>query len=97
MRFYFKERGEPVSTRCIRVSSAATTLDVIEALISESCCFAQLIINCLFAEKFHPDMKMMLSDQGECRPQADCKIKQCLSVSCMKIFVNVMLNTQAIS
>ena len=43
MRFYFQEPGEKVSTKCIRVSSSATTKNVIDALI----------------EKFHPDMKML--------------------------------------
>uniref|UniRef100_A0A914DW85 Ras-associating domain-containing protein n=2 Tax=Acrobeloides nanus TaxID=290746 RepID=A0A914DW85_9BILA len=43
MRFYFQEPGEKVSTKCIRVSSSATTNNVIDALI----------------EKFHPDMKML--------------------------------------
>jgi afadin len=46
MRFYYKEPGEKVTTKCIRVSSLATTLDVIEALI----------------EKFKPDMKMLNQD-----------------------------------
>uniref|UniRef100_A0A915DRR2 Afadin n=1 Tax=Ditylenchus dipsaci TaxID=166011 RepID=A0A915DRR2_9BILA len=43
MRFYFQEPGEKISTKCIRVSSCATTRAVIAALI----------------EKFHPDMKML--------------------------------------
>lgn len=46
MRFYYKEPGEKVSTKCIRVSSLATTNDVIEALI----------------EKFKPDMRMLTQD-----------------------------------
>ncbi|VDP27649.1 unnamed protein product [Soboliphyme baturini] len=43
MRFYFQESGQKVATKCIRVSSTATTRAVIEALI----------------EKFHPDMRML--------------------------------------
>src|SRR4051812_11240646 len=43
MRFYFQEPGEKVTTKCIRVSSQATTRTVLPALI----------------EKFHPDMKML--------------------------------------
>jgi afadin len=46
MRFYYKEPGEKVSTKCIRVSSLATTTDVIEALI----------------EKFKPDLRMLSQD-----------------------------------
>ncbi|KAI6182523.1 Afadin [Aphelenchoides bicaudatus] len=46
MRFYYKEPGEKISTKCIRVSSLATTSDVIEALI----------------EKFKPDMRMLTQD-----------------------------------
>ncbi|CAD5207134.1 unnamed protein product [Bursaphelenchus okinawaensis] len=43
MRFYYQEPGQKVTTKCIRVSSSATTKVVIEALV----------------EKFHPDMKML--------------------------------------
>lgn len=43
MRFYFQEPGEKVATKCVRVSSSATTRAVIAALV----------------EKFHPDMKML--------------------------------------
>lgn len=43
MRFYFQESKEKVATKCIRVSSTATTRAVIEALV----------------EKFHPDLKML--------------------------------------
>uniref|UniRef100_A0A914PGT2 Ras-associating domain-containing protein n=1 Tax=Panagrolaimus davidi TaxID=227884 RepID=A0A914PGT2_9BILA len=35
MRFYFQEPGEKVVTKCVRVSSAATTAIVLEALISK--------------------------------------------------------------
>lgn len=45
MRFFFQESGQKVATKCIRVSSTATTRAVIEALI----------------EKFHPDLKMLTS------------------------------------
>ncbi|VDN57614.1 unnamed protein product [Dracunculus medinensis] len=43
MRFYFQESKTKVSTKCIRVSSTATTRAVIEALV----------------DKFHPDLKML--------------------------------------
>jgi afadin len=43
MRFYFQEPGEKITTKCIRISSSATTRSVLAALI----------------EKFHPDMKML--------------------------------------
>lgn len=43
MRFYFQEAGQKASTKCIRVSSAANTQTVIDALV----------------EKFHPDFKML--------------------------------------
>lgn len=43
MRFYFQDDGEKVATKCIRVSSTATTHDVVETLI----------------EKFRPDIKML--------------------------------------
>uniref|UniRef100_A0A183EJB7 Ras-associating domain-containing protein n=1 Tax=Gongylonema pulchrum TaxID=637853 RepID=A0A183EJB7_9BILA len=43
MRFYFQESRDKVSTKCIRVSSTATTRAVIEALV----------------DKFHPDLKML--------------------------------------
>lgn len=46
MRFYYKEKGEKVTTKCIRVSSLATTNDVIEALV----------------EKFKPDLRMLHQD-----------------------------------
>ncbi|MEQ2251621.1 hypothetical protein ILYODFUR_013047, partial [Ilyodon furcidens] len=46
MRFYFQDRvAGNFATKCIRVSSTATTLDVIETL----------------AEKFRPDMRMLSS------------------------------------
>ncbi|KAI6241284.1 Afadin [Aphelenchoides fujianensis] len=47
MRFYYKEPGEKVSTKCIRVSNAATTSQIVEVLI----------------EKFHPDMKMLTDQE----------------------------------
>lgn len=43
MRFYFQDAGQKVATKCIRVSSTATTTDVIETLI----------------EKFRPDIRML--------------------------------------
>lgn len=43
MRFYFQEAGAKVATKCIRISSTATTKAVIETLI----------------EKFRPDMRML--------------------------------------
>ncbi|KAK2715850.1 afadin-like isoform X2 [Artemia franciscana] len=43
MRFYFQDSGQKIATKCIRVSSTASTTDVIETLI----------------EKFRPDMKML--------------------------------------
>ncbi|XP_033113296.1 afadin-like isoform X2 [Anneissia japonica] len=45
MRFFFQEAGAKVATKCIRVSSTATTKEVNNALI----------------EKFHPDMRMLSS------------------------------------
>lgn len=45
MRFYFQESKDKVSTKCIRISSTATTRAVIEALV----------------DKFHPDLKMSVS------------------------------------
>ncbi|XP_037088481.1 afadin-like [Pollicipes pollicipes] len=43
MRFYYQDSGQKVSTKCIRVSSDATSVDVIDTLI----------------EKFRPDMRML--------------------------------------
>lgn len=43
MRFYFQDAGQKVATKCIRVSSTASTTDVIETLI----------------EKFRPDIRML--------------------------------------
>ncbi|EFO24115.1 hypothetical protein LOAG_04372 [Loa loa] len=43
MRFYFQESKDKVLTKCIRVSSTATTRAVVSALV----------------EKFHPDLKML--------------------------------------
>ncbi|KHJ48564.1 Ras association domain protein [Trichuris suis] len=43
MRFYFQESGQRMATKCIRVSSTATTRAVIEALI----------------EKFHADLRLL--------------------------------------
>ena len=43
IRFYHKDQGEKVATKCIRVSSTATTQDVIETL----------------REKFRSDMRML--------------------------------------
>ncbi len=43
MRFYFQEAGQKVATKCVRVSSTATTRAVIEALV----------------DKFHPDLRML--------------------------------------
>uniref|UniRef100_A0A0N5AHS9 Afadin n=1 Tax=Syphacia muris TaxID=451379 RepID=A0A0N5AHS9_9BILA len=43
IRFYFQDSNEKVSTKCIRVSSTATTRAVINALV----------------DKFHPDLKML--------------------------------------
>lgn len=42
MRFYFQESVDKVTTKCIRVSSTATTRAVIDVLV----------------DKFHPDLKM---------------------------------------
>uniref|UniRef100_A0A0K0FP93 Afadin (inferred by orthology to a human protein) n=1 Tax=Strongyloides venezuelensis TaxID=75913 RepID=A0A0K0FP93_STRVS len=47
MRFYFRDTGEKVFSKCIRVSSTATTENVIEALV----------------EKFRPDMKMLTTPE----------------------------------
>uniref|UniRef100_A0AC35UBP0 Afadin n=1 Tax=Rhabditophanes sp. KR3021 TaxID=114890 RepID=A0AC35UBP0_9BILA len=47
MRFYFRDNGEKVSSKCIRVASTADTNSVIEALL----------------EKFRPDMKMLTTPQ----------------------------------
>lgn len=43
MRFFFQDEGAKVATKCIRVSSTATTSNVLETLI----------------EKFRPDMRML--------------------------------------
>ena len=43
MRYYFQDAGQKIATKCIRVSSTASTQAVIETLI----------------EKFRPDMKML--------------------------------------
>jgi len=47
MRFYYQSQdgknGQKVATKCIRVTSSATTKEIIETLI----------------EKFRPDMKML--------------------------------------
>ncbi|EGT39157.1 hypothetical protein CAEBREN_21911 [Caenorhabditis brenneri] len=46
MRFYFQDGGEKVVTKCVRVSSTATTRAVVDAL----------------SEKFLPDLKMLSND-----------------------------------
>ncbi|XGW20367.1 hypothetical protein V3C99_003848 [Haemonchus contortus] len=46
MRFYFQDGGERVLTKCVRVSSTATTRAVVEAL----------------TDKFLPDLKMLSDD-----------------------------------
>ncbi|KAF1768988.1 hypothetical protein GCK72_000801 [Caenorhabditis remanei] len=46
MRFYFQDGGEKVLTKCVRVSSTATTRAVVDAL----------------SEKFLPDLKMLSND-----------------------------------
>ena len=43
MRFFYQDEVGEVSTKCIRVSSTATTLDVLQILI----------------EKFRPDLRML--------------------------------------
>ncbi|KAJ8027229.1 Afadin [Holothuria leucospilota] len=43
MRFFYQDEAEKISTKCIRVSSTATTRDVIDTLV----------------DKFHPDMRML--------------------------------------
>ncbi|XP_045513950.1 afadin isoform X2 [Pieris brassicae] len=43
MRFYFQDSGQKIATKCIRVASDATVIDVIGTLI----------------EKFRPDMRML--------------------------------------
>lgn len=43
MRFFHQDEGSKVSTKCIRVSSTASTRDVLNTLI----------------EKFRPDMRML--------------------------------------
>lgn len=43
MRFYFQDAGQKVATKCVNVTSANTTKDVIDVLI----------------EKFRPDMRML--------------------------------------
>nr|XP_006813997.1 PREDICTED: afadin [Saccoglossus kowalevskii] len=43
MRYFFQDTGSKVATKCIRVSSTATTSDVIDILV----------------EKFRPDMRML--------------------------------------
>lgn len=43
MRFFYQDDGEKVSTKCVRVSSTASTKDVMGILI----------------EKFRPDLRML--------------------------------------
>jgi len=43
MRFFYQDEGEKVSTKCIRVSSTATTRDIMATLV----------------EKFRPDLRML--------------------------------------
>lgn len=43
MRFYFQDAGQKVATKCMRISSTASTSDVINNLI----------------EKFRPDIRML--------------------------------------
>ncbi|OTF74127.1 hypothetical protein BLA29_010561, partial [Euroglyphus maynei] len=43
MRFYFQDAGQKVATKCMRISSTASTADVINNLI----------------EKFRPDIRML--------------------------------------
>jgi len=47
MRFFYQDDGEKVSTKCIRVSSTATTCDVMATLV----------------EKFRPDLRMLTRAQ----------------------------------
>lgn len=47
MRFYYQDDDQRVSTKCIRVASSATTVDVIYSLI----------------EKFRPDLRMLSRSQ----------------------------------
>lgn len=47
MRFYYQDDNRRVSTKCIRVASSATTVDVILSLI----------------EKFRPDLRMLSHSQ----------------------------------
>ncbi|KAF2349619.1 Ras-associating (RA) domain, partial [Trinorchestia longiramus] len=64
MRFYFQDSGQKVATKCIRVTSLATTRQVISTLV----------------EKFRPDMRMLsapsyllyeIHENGEERRLAD--------------------------
>ena len=47
MRFYYQDDEKKVSTKCIRVSSTAKTMDVLDILI----------------EKFRPDLRMLSPSQ----------------------------------
>ncbi|CAF3795794.1 unnamed protein product [Rotaria magnacalcarata] len=50
MRFYFQDAEDKVTTKCIRVASTATTLDVIRVLM----------------EKLRPDMKTLPNEKDYC-------------------------------
>ncbi|CAF0787688.1 unnamed protein product [Adineta ricciae] len=50
MRFYFQDAEDKVTTKCIRVASTATTLDVIRVLM----------------EKLRPDMKTLPNERDYC-------------------------------
>lgn len=64
MRFFFQELGQKVATKCIRVSSTATTRTVIEALV----------------EKFHPDMKMLASPSYSLWEVHESGFERCLAL-----------------
>ncbi|CAF0791452.1 unnamed protein product [Didymodactylos carnosus] len=50
MRFYFQDAEDKVTTKCIRVASSATTVDVVKVLI----------------EKLRPDMKTLPNENDYC-------------------------------
>jgi afadin len=50
MRFYFQDAEDKVTTKCIRVASTATSLDVIRVLM----------------EKLRPDMKTLPNEKDFC-------------------------------
>ena len=53
MRFYLMDQKEEVQTKCLRISSSATTQDVVDALV----------------DKFHADLRNLTGPSEEVNPE----------------------------